>query len=270
MRSKLEEDLGGKPVLQRTVEVFTKLESESANLNAIVVAGPHDPEAFQEFRTRHADRLGLLGAKLVPGGAVHRWESVAAALAHVPPEAEFIAVHDAARPCVSHELIERVMRAALRFGAAIPGVDVPDTLKRVAEQDIDAEAPDAAAVILGLERPATTRQRFVSQTVDRRGVVLVQTPQIFRSDVLRAAYAQIGSMSQPEREAITDDAGLVEAWLARRGSVGVDAGPEAPRAVAVVPGEPTNLKITKPADLPLARAILGVRGPEDKPAHKRF
>src|SRR6185436_8811812 len=95
LRSKLDEDLGGKPVIQRTVELFTKHD----DVGQIIVAGPADPAAFAEFKDRHNDRLGLLGAKLVVGGVTHRYETVRAALAEVPEDCTHIAVHDAARPC---------------------------------------------------------------------------------------------------------------------------------------------------------------------------
>src|SRR5215471_1099273 len=95
LRSKLDEDLGGKPVLQRTVELFTKHD----DVGQIVVAGPADDASFEEFRQRHGDRLGLHGAKLVKGGVTHRYETVKAALAEVADDCTHIAVHDAARPC---------------------------------------------------------------------------------------------------------------------------------------------------------------------------
>ena len=92
VRHKLEEDLGGKTVLQRAVELFSKHDL----VKHIVVAGPHDPEEFAAFKARHGDRLSLLGASVVRGGATHRYESVAAALAAIPDSATHIAVHDAA------------------------------------------------------------------------------------------------------------------------------------------------------------------------------
>src|SRR3954463_12792518 len=80
-RSKLDEELGGRRVLQRTVEMFTNHEA----VTLVVVAGPAEEAAFGEFKNRHADKLGLMGARLVQGGAA-RWRSVKAALEAVPPE----------------------------------------------------------------------------------------------------------------------------------------------------------------------------------------
>lgn len=244
-RSKLDEDLGGRPVLQRTVELFNKL----PEVSFIVVAGPADDAEFASFKDRHADKLGLLGATLCRGGKHHRYQTVANALKVVPESCTHVAVHDAARPCASPELIERVFDAA-RMGhkAVIPGIDVPDTLKRVASEWIERTQDDPIAAILGEGGSKKKLGRKVETTVDRSGLVAVQTPQLFEAGLLRRAYAQ-------QDLASTDDAQLVE----RLGEL-----------VVVVPGEPTNIKITRPADVVLARAILGYRAPEGRPTHKKF
>lgn len=240
-RSKLDEDLGGKSVLQRSIELFTK----DDRVGFIIVAGPHEPAAFAEFKARHGDKLGFLGAALCPGGKTHRHETVAAALAHVPDDCTHIAVHDAARPCTPVELIERVFDAAERHPAVIPAVEVGDTLKRVRETDGPGDA-DPLAAILGTAGTSRTL-RTVETTIDRRGAYAVQTPQVFEAGLLRRAYAQPDLSS-------TDDAGLVE----RLGE-----------PVVVVDGDARNIKITRPGDLHLARLILNIRE-ERREAHKRF
>ena len=244
-RQKIDEDLGGRPVLQRTVELFTK----HPDVSLIIVAGPADPDAFRTFKERHADKLGLLGVKLCQGGKDHRYQTVANALALVPDTCTHVAVHDAARPCASEELIERVFNAA-RDGqkAAVPGVDVPDTLKRVSEKEVAASKADPLAAILGDSAAAKPVGRLVDQTVDRTRLVAVQTPQVFERELLKKAYAQKDLAS-------TDDAQLVE----RLG-----------QPVLVVPGDPANIKITRPRDLVLARVILGVRPPAQRETHMRF
>jgi 2-C-methyl-D-erythritol 4-phosphate cytidylyltransferase len=244
LRSKLDEDLGGKSVLQRTVELFTKHD----DVGEIIVAGPADDAAFSEFKERHADRLGLLGAKLCKGGVTHRWETVKAGLELVGSECTHVAVHDAARPCVSMEVLDRVFGAAKRHGAAIPAVDVADTVKRAVETGEAMGGDDDVAAILGETAESKKPLRIVEQTVDRRGLVLVQTPQVFEVSLLKRAYAQADLTS-------TDDASLVERLGVR---------------VVVVEGEARNIKITRPGDLSLARAILGLREPEGRPVHKRF
>jgi 2-C-methyl-D-erythritol 4-phosphate cytidylyltransferase len=155
-----------------------------------------------------ADWQGAEVTALVTGGAT-RAESVRAGLAAVPAIAEVVVVHDAARPLASAALFDAVV-AAVRRGAdgAVPGIAVTDTLKRVDDVRVTA-------------------------TVDRMGLVAVQTPQAFRADTLRAAHASGADA--------TDDAALVE-----------EIGGE----VVVVPGDPRNLKVTGPADLMIAAALL--------------
>jgi len=242
LRDKLDEDLGGRPVLQRTVELFSKRDE----VRWIIVAGPHDDH--EDFLARHGDKLAMLGVKCCRGGKTERYESIKAALDLVPKEATHIAVHDAARPATPLEVIDRVFTAAASHGAVIPAIDVPDTVKRVGAEPVTNKNVDPLDAILGGSGRTNQKVRQVEQTVDRRNLVLVQTPQVFRADLLRRAYGQADLTS-------TDDASLIE----RLGE-----------AVVVVEGDPRNVKITRPMDLTVVRNILGVHGPAEKPAHKRF
>lgn len=149
---------------------------------------------------------------IVPGGTT-RSQSVRAGLAAVPPEADLVLVHDAARPLASVALFERVI-AAVEAGAdaAIPGVAPSNTIKRV------------------------DKKGRVAETLDRSSLVEVQTPQGFRAVALRAAHE-----GEPEA---TDDAGLIESTGGR---------------VVVVDGDASNLKLTHPHDLDVARALLAGR-----------
>lgn len=243
-RSKLDEDLGGRPVLQRTVELFTQV----AEVAAIIVAGPHDEAAFAEFKGRYSDKLGLLGVRMCRGGAVHRYETVAAALELVPEACTHVAVHDGARPCAGPELIARVFDAAAKFPAVIPGVDVSDTLKRVGAENVAPKELDPLAAILGESAAPKNAARAVQGTIERAGLVAAQTPQVFEKELLRRAYRQADLTS-------TDDAQLVERLGER---------------VVVVEGDARNIKLTRPMDLVLARAILGVRPPAERSAHMKF
>lgn len=254
VRSKLDEDLGGRPVLQRTIENFTNHPECGAIIKWLIVAGPHEEEDLAEFRNRHADRIAVLGGRICRGGKEQRYESVAAALEFLGTfegagECTHIAVHDAARPCTPPELIERVFAAAGKHGAVIPAVEVSDTIRRVSDSGAagDEEDDDPAARILGLACAKPTL-RVVAETLDRRNLVRVQTPQIFRADLLKRAYGQSDMAG-------TDDAALVE-------RLGVE--------VLVVDGDERNIKITRPGDLRLARAILGVHGPKERESHKKF
>lgn len=243
-RSKLDEDLGGRPVLQRTVELF----ANHAAVSTIIVAGPHDEGLFAEFKSRYGDKLGLLGVRLTRGGRTHRYETVAAALALVPESCTHVAIHDAARPCTPADLIERVIEAAERHPAVVPGLEVADTLKRVGQPITEANN-DPLAAILGAPGAAEgAGPRPVLETVDRSALVAAQTPQVFARELLLRAYAQSNLAS-------TDDAQLVERLGGR---------------VLVVPGDGRNIKITLPGDLHMARVILNVRAPEQRAAHKRF
>lgn len=239
-RSKVDEDLGGRPVLQRTVELFAAVDE----VRTIIVAGPHD--GYDEFLLQHGDKLGLLGVIVCKGGKSQRWETVKAALERVPPEATHIAVHDAARPITPPEVIERVLAAAHKHPAVIPAIDVQDTLKRASpkvEQDADIDPLDA---ILGSGAARTLRR--VEGTVSRERLVQVQTPQVFEAGLLRRAYAQADLSS-------TDDAGLVE----RLGE-----------PVVLVEGDARNIKITLPTDLHMVRLLGGFKGPAERAVHKRF
>lgn len=241
VRSKLDEDLGGRTVLQRTIELFnTRAETE-----AVIVAGPFADEAMDAFRFRHADMLSMLGVTLVRGGATQRWETVRAALAAVPESATHIAVHDAARPACPPDLIDRVLDAASRFPAVVPGVEIDSTVKRLGDAVADSHADPLAGILGEQEREPP---RAVRQTVDRSGLVLAQTPQVFDRGLLERAYAQSDMSS-------TDDAGLVERLGER---------------VVVVPGDPRNIKITRPIDLEMIRRVMNYRDPDQKPAHLRF
>ncbi|MGH7244908.1 MAG: IspD/TarI family cytidylyltransferase [Phycisphaerales bacterium] len=254
LRSKLDEDLGGKPVLQRSVELFSKHD----DVKFIVVAGPGDDAEFAEFKTRHSDRLGLLGAAIVKGGKEHRWQTVKAALDAIPRDSgdeaiTHVAVHDAARPAAPAELIDRVFELARHHPAVVPGFEVGDTLKRVSKSDAPARRSDPLAAILGASA-SDEKTIVIESTLDRAGLFAVQTPQTFSIDVLRAAYAQADLLS-------TDDASLVEKLFASEGKG---------RSVVIAPGDARNIKITRASDLSLARAIMGLRATEERPAHKRF
>ena len=235
-RYKLAEDLGGRPLLVRTIECLSRRDE----VHGIVVAGPPaDSAAGRDFRDRFAATLAFHGVRLVDGGPEHRWESVRAALAAVPEEATHVAVHDAARPAVDEGLLDRVFAAARRHPAVIPGVPVTATLKRVGDPQV--LAPDGAAdrladAILGDAGRADVAVRPVLGTVDRTDLWAVQTPQVFTVDLLRRAFAEA------DPAGVTDDAELVQ----RLGA-----------PVHLVEGSSTNVKVTIPSDLPLVRAILG-------------
>jgi len=167
--------LDGRPVWLRAAELFWSRDDVT---KLYLVVAPEDREMF---RTRFAHLIAFANAEVVEGGA-ERCDSVANALARIPEDVPFVAVHDAVRPLTPHLLIDTVFAAAQRHGAAIPALAVTDTLKQVDNQRITA-------------------------TVCRQGLFQAQTPQVFRRDWLVQAYSQRSQVS----EIITDDAQLVEA-----------------------------------------------------------
>jgi len=249
-RSKLDEDLGDRPVLHRTVELFTS----RPEVCAIIVAAPHNTDAYESFCLRHQDKLNVYGVTLCRGGESTRAQSVAAALKHVPDNATHIAVHDGARPCASEQLIERLIEAAAAHNAVVPAVPVTDALKRGSEETESLGAgDDPLAAILGDAGTSKREARRITESVDRTNLYAVQTPQIFDADLLRKAYAEAGDLT--DAAATADDAALVEALG---------------EPVMLIEGEDSNIKITRPMDLTIARAIRGFRPPKQRPDHLKF
>ena len=229
---KIEQDLAGRPVFLRSVELFLNRPQVCAILLAVA------PDAVEAFRFRHGDKLAFHGVKVVPGGTVERWETVLKALDALPGECTHVAVHDAARPLAGPALIDRVFEAAERFAAVIPALPVSATLKRVVEVADEAAGADPIDAILGPSSAQVARR--VTATVDRRDLHAAQTPQVFEADLLRRAYARIAD-ARIDPTTVTDDAGLVEALG---------------EPVHVVDGESANFKITHPQDMQVAAGYL--------------
>jgi 2-C-methyl-D-erythritol 4-phosphate cytidylyltransferase len=164
-----------------------------------------------------AEKLGRT-VRVVRGGD-SRQDSVANALAEVSSEADLILVHDAVRPLVTVNQIERVIAEAAACDAAILGIPAMDTVKEVKR----ASLPNDVALI--------------TATIPRERVVLAQTPQVFRAALLLEAFAR----ARQDGVTASDEAGLVE-------RIGRD--------VHVVVGSERNLKITRPGDMELAEFYL--------------
>jgi 2-C-methyl-D-erythritol 4-phosphate cytidylyltransferase len=195
--------LAGRPLLAECIE---RLDA-SDWIDAIVVAAP---AGWEESAILLAEELVASKVSAVVTGGATRAESVRAALAEVPDEALVVLVHDAARPLVDEAVLERVLgRLDGTVDGVVPGLPVSDTVKRV-------------------------RGTLVTETVDRAGLVAVQTPQAFLAAPLRAAYAM-------DLAGATDCASLVE----RAGGV-----------VAVVDGDPRLAKVTTREDLEHVARLL--------------
>jgi len=182
----------------------------------IIVATRGDGMARLEERIR--EEKFKQSVRVVRGGD-SRQESVARALEEVASDTEIVLVHDAVRPFVTREQITRVIEEARRCQAAILGIPAMDTVKEVKR----ASLPEDVALI--------------TATIPRERVVLAQTPQAFSTKLLKEAFAR----AQADGVSASDEAGLVE-------RLGHD--------VHVVLGSERNIKITKPADMELARFYL--------------
>ena len=211
---KLAEIIGGQSVLDRSLRAFL----DRPDVASVVVCRDRKLDLpVSDEVAKHPKLLRCNGGE-TRDASVRRGLQFLWARAAAP---RFVAVHDAARPLVSQDLIGRVFDAALAFGAAVPAVAVTDTIKLM----------------------STAGGRRVERTLPRRQLVAVQTPQAMRADWLIQAYAfrDAAEMSDAELEEITDDAGLLEA---------------ADLPVRVVEGEAANLKLTAPGDLARLEALL--------------
>lgn len=169
-------NLDGRAVWLRSAELFV---SRDDVCQCLIVIAPEDQEMF---RRKYGPNMAFMNIQISEGGK-ERFESVAKALAQVKAEAEFVAIHDAVRPCLTDELVNTVFAKAAQTGAALLAVPVSDTLKRV------------------------SAAHQVEATVPRDGLWQAQTPQVFRRDWLVEAYARRNEIAGK----LTDDAQLVEA-----------------------------------------------------------
>jgi 2-C-methyl-D-erythritol 4-phosphate cytidylyltransferase len=206
--------IGGVPVLVRSVKAFL----EVPRVDAVCIAvRPTERERVEEQIREHE-----LGSRVhVVEGGDSRQESVGNALSALESkDDDLVLVHDAVRPLIDAAIIERTIDAVERHGAAIVGLPAVDTIKQV-------------------ER--TAEGAIVTATIPRERIVLAQTPQGARVELLRRAFAE----AETDGFAGTDEASLLE-------RAGIE--------VAVVPGSAKNFKITQPGDIELAEFYLQQAG----------
>jgi len=213
-------DLGGTPILIHTLRKFASVDGVSEIWIALRESEIAGFRARLESEARDVLNKDILKRKveLVVGGE-HRQQSVENALnalAAAAHDDDIVLVHDAVRPLVTREIIQEVIDAAEKYGAAIAGLPAIDTVKQV-------------------ER--TAGGALVKATLPRAGIVMAQTPQGFRYGVIKKAFDEASA----DGFLGTDEASLVE----RSG-----------HEVAVVMGSPRNIKITAPADMELAEFYL--------------
>lgn len=199
--------LDGAPILIHTIRKFLR----SPSVTEIVIA--LRAEDLEWARELVAAEKASKPVRFVEGGD-SRQASVENALATLAPGTELVAVHDAVRPFIDPEIVERVIAEAAQSGAAIVGIVPVDTVKQMHKKD------------------------KIKSTLPREHLVMAQTPQVFRFELLKEAFAS----ARADQFTGTDEASLVER-LER-----ID--------VSVVQGSDRNIKITKPTDMELAHLFL--------------
>ena len=196
-------DVGGEPLIARTVDAFERCDAVTA---IVLVVSERNLDAIAGLRE---DKGWQKTMPPLVGGA-RRQDSVRAGLQALPTDCDWVLVHDGARPFVTSRMIEEGLAAAAATGAAIAVVPAFDTVKRVGEGG------------------------RVVETLDRSELAMVQTPQVFRRDVLERAHSEV-------LDNVTDDAAMLE-------RTGVE--------VRTFAGARSNMKITTPEDLALAEAMV--------------
>ena len=193
----------GKPVWQHSAQLFT----DHPRVGQVILAiAQEDRELVRE---KFAPTITMFGIDVVTGGA-ERSDTIQNALQRVRPDMKYVAVHDAARPCLTTIAFNAVLAAAENHQAAVLASPIRGTVKRC------------------------NAQNQIEETVSREGLWQAQTPQVFETELLKSAYAQI--LGSP-----TDDSQVVEAFGKR---------------VVCVEGSERNIKITTKEDLKIAEAFL--------------
>ncbi|SKC87930.1 2-C-methyl-D-erythritol 4-phosphate cytidylyltransferase [Maledivibacter halophilus] len=199
--------LKGKPIIAHTLDVFER----SPLIDEIILVINKDDIALCKKNILKKFKFKKV-VKIITGGA-QRQDSVMNGLLHISQESKTVLIHDGARPLVTKEIIKRCIEGAEKFGAVSAGVPIKDTIKIMKDDG------------------------FVSFTPKRENVWITQTPQGFKSEIIRKAH----SFAAKENLFGTDDAMLVE-------EMGIQ--------VKMVEGDYENIKITTPDDLITAEAIL--------------
>ncbi|PIP71510.1 MAG: 2-C-methyl-D-erythritol 4-phosphate cytidylyltransferase [Nitrospinae bacterium CG22_combo_CG10-13_8_21_14_all_47_10] len=203
--------LRGKPILHYTLQTL----QESGLIDSLVLVVPE-----RELENTCSDWLGHPPVvKQVVAGGEKRQDSVFNGFQALPADTDIVLVHDGVRPFLSRKMIQETIHVAEQYGAAITAIPVNDTIKRV----------DGSGK--------------VQSTVDREGLWRVQTPQVFRHDLLRSAFRK----AQRDSFYGTDEGSLIE-YLGRE--------------VRIVDGSEWNIKITGPEDLVLGESIVMKLFPE--------
>ena len=205
-------ELNGKPILYYTLKTL----QDCGIISELILVVPE-----KEYDNACTDWLGKpeIVTKVVVGGE-KRQDSVYNGFCELSPQTEIVLVHDGVRPFLSHQMIQESVDAAREYGAAITAIPVNDTIKKVDDSGL------------------------VSKTVDREGLWRVQTPQVFRYELLEEAFKKANS----EKFYGTDEGTLIE---------------HLGKPIKVIEGSEQNIKITRPEDLRLSEIFISKAFPEN-------
>lgn len=192
--------INGRPIIFHTIDKFL---SAYSDVEIIVVLPPGQISDWDGLIANHKVKADVI---TVEGGS-ERFDSIKNALSHAT--GDIIAIHDAVRPFVSLEVIEHAFTQAEIVGAVVPVVDLKSSIRKITFDE--------------------------SEAVDRKDYRMVQTPQVFKSSIVKLAY------EQEFKPSFTDDATVVEAC-------GHD--------IILIQGNEENIKITTPVDLKLAEVLI--------------
>ena len=204
-------EIDGKAILQRTIEVFL---TACPDISVVTVL----PEQFIPYWKTYCISHNFICPQIIVKGGITRFHSVKNALERVPDGA-IVGVHDGVRPLVTTGLVAEMYEKASNTPALIPVVPCVDTMKV-------------------LRYNGEVLESIAGETVDRSILWGAQTPQIFHSELIKAAYTQAFDT------AFTDDASVLEKYG---------------KSLSYIMGERLNIKITTQDDLVLAKAILSIR-----------
>ncbi len=197
----------GKPLFIHTLEAFEK----SPQITSIIVVS--HPQYLSEF-SKAVLKFSLKKVTLIIAGGANRTESIGKGLVATDDDTKIVVIHDAARPFVTPRLIGQAINDCKKHHAVVVGIPVKSTIKRI-----------------------NVRKGRVAETLNRSELWEIQTPQVFKKNILLKAYDHFKKQSKKSKVSLTDDASLVE-------RMGIP--------VKVCLGSPRNIKITTPEDLALA------------------
>ena len=204
------------PILKKPLLAYSLMAFQACSeVKEIVLVARTDRQSDYQAM---AKEYSISKLKSVVSGGIERQDSVWVGLHSVSPKSEIVSIHDGARALISVDIISRCIASARQNGAAIPACRVKDTIKRAVPN-------------------APKEENRVETTLDRSILWAAQTPQTFRTDVIRQAYKPLINNGI----IVTDDSAAVE-------RVGL--------SVSLVEGDPLNLKITTPEDLLIAEMVL--------------